>query len=320
VRALYASGVKILVTYPDTRRTMEALRSLDFVAVAAHAMTPTAELADMVLPKTTTLEEEEVSFMPSGPTVLFTRAVVPPQGEARSEIDIALPLLAKMGERQAVARHLLPWRTQREFNTYLLGDSGIRIEDLERTGCHQVSAEPVADRPFATPTGKIELFSTTMAGLGLDPLPAYNPPSRERLSEVETRRYPLLLVTGDREKSYHHSRFRDQPWAIKVSPDPRLTMHPDTAHALGLGDGAWVRDEVARGKGACRLRIKLTEATPPNVVNTGMGWWLPSDPAPEHGALDININAALAYDGPWDPVSGSSDVRGLPCRVEPIAG
>ena len=143
VRALYASGVNILVTYPDTRRTMAALRSLDFVAVAAHAMTPTAEFADIVLPKTTTLEEEEVSFMPSGPTVLFTRAVVPPQGEARSEIDIALPLLAKMGERQAVARHLLPWRSQREFNTYLLGDCGIRIEDLERTGYAQVHAEPV---------------------------------------------------------------------------------------------------------------------------------------------------------------------------------
>ncbi len=163
VRALYASGVNILVTYPDTRRTMEALRSLDFVAVAAHAMTPTAEFADIVLPKTTTLEEEEVSFMPSGPTVLFTRAVVPPQGEARSEIDIALPLLAKMAERQAVTQHLLPWRSQREFNTYLLGDSGIRIEDLERTGYAQVSPEPAADRPFATPTTKIELFSTTMA-------------------------------------------------------------------------------------------------------------------------------------------------------------
>jgi anaerobic selenocysteine-containing dehydrogenase len=320
VRALYASGVNILVTYPDTRRTMEALRSLDFVAVAAHAMTPTAEFADIVLPKTTTLEEEEVSFMPSGPTVLFTRAVAPPQGEARCEIDIALPLLAKMSERQAVARHLLPWRSQREFNTYLLGDCGIRIEDLEKTGYAQVSAEPVAGRPFATPTTKIELFSTTLDSLGLDPLPAYDPPSRERLPEVETRRYPLLLVTGDREKSYHHSRFRDQPWAIKVSPDPRLTMHPDTARALGLDEGAWVRLEVARGKGACRLRVKLTDTTPLGVVNTGMGWWLPSDPAPEHGALDVNINAALAYDGPWDPVSGSSDVRGLPCRVEPIVG
>ena len=55
------------------------------------------------------------------------------------------------------------------------------------------------------------------------------------------------------------------------------------------------------------------------VVNTGMGWWLPSDPAPEHGALDVNINAALAYDGPWDPVSGSSDVRGIPFRVVQLA-
>ena len=123
VRALYASGVNILITYPNTRRTIEALRSLDFVAVAGHTMTPTAEHADIVLPKTTTLEEEEVSFMPSGPTVLFTRALAPPQGEARCEIDIALPLLQKLTERQAIARHLLPWRSQREFNTYLLGES-----------------------------------------------------------------------------------------------------------------------------------------------------------------------------------------------------
>jgi anaerobic selenocysteine-containing dehydrogenase len=319
VRALYASGVNILVSYPNTRRTIEALRALDFVAVAAHAMTPTAEFADIVLPKTTTLEEEEVSFMPSGPTVLFTRAVVPPQGEARCEIDIALPLLAKMGERQAVRKHLLPWRSQREFNAYLLGDCSIRIEDLERTGYAQVPAQPVGDRPFATPTGKIELYSTAMADVGLDPLPAYAPPAREGLPPEVAQRYPLVLVTGDREKSYHHSRFRDQAWALKVSPDPRLTMHPDTARALGLDDGAWVRLEVARGPGACRLRIKVTDATPAGVVNTGMGWWLPADPAPEHGALDVNINAALPYEGPWDPVSGSSDVRGLRCRVEPLA-
>ena len=316
VRALYASGVNILVTYPDTRRTMEALRSLDFVAVATHAMTPTAEFADIVLPKTTTLEEEEVSFMPSGPTVLFTRAVVPPQGEARSEIDIALPLLEKLAERQALTRHLLPWRSQRAFNAYLLGDSGIRIEDLERTGYAEVDPAPVSGRPFATPTGKIELYSTTMEGVGLDPLPAYDAPSRERLAPEDSKRYPLILVTGDREKSYHHSRFRDQDWARKVSPDPRLTMHPDTARDLGLDDGAWVKLEIARGKGTCRLRIKLTDTTPAGVVNTGMGWWLPSDPSPEHGALDVNINAALPYDGPWDPVSGSSDVRGHLCRVE----
>jgi thiosulfate reductase / polysulfide reductase chain A len=322
VRALYASGVNILVTYPNTRRSIAALRALDFVAVATHSMTPTAEYADIVLPKTTTLEEEDVSFMPSGPTVLFTRALAPPQGEARSELDIALPLLEKMAERQALTRHLLPWRSQREFNLYLLGESGITIEELERTGYKQLRAEPVTpqERPFATRSGKIELYSPLLAELGLDPLPNYAAPSRTRLPDFVTREFPLVLVTGDREKSYHHSRFRDQPWALKVSPDPRLTMHPETARALGLKDGAWVALEVAQGKGACRLRLKFSEATPRDVVNTGMGWWLPSAAAPDRGALDININAALDYGGPYDPFSGSSDIRGLACRVTAIGG
>jgi len=310
VRALYASGVNIVVTYPDARRTMEALRSLDFVAVAAHAMTPTAAQADLVLPKTTTLEEEEISFNPKGSIVQFTRALVPPQGEARSEIDIVRPLLDRMAELGALGRDLVPWRSQREFNRFILGDSGIGIEDLETVGYHRVEPPPSdAPRPYATPTGKIELFSTVLEELGLDPLPAHAPPLQG------DARFPLVLVTGDRERSYHHSRFRDQSWALKVSPDPRLTMHPDTARMLGLQDGAWVKLEVMRGKGACRLRVRLTDETPPNVVNTGMGWWLPAQ-APDYGALDVNINAALDYEGPWDPVSGSSNVRGMPCRVQ----
>jgi anaerobic selenocysteine-containing dehydrogenase len=313
VRALYASGVNIAVTYPDTRRTMEALRALDFVAVAAHAMTPTAANADLVLPKTTTLEEEEVTFNPKGSMVQFTRALVPPQGEARSEIDIVRPLLDRMAERGAIGRDLLPWRSQREFNRFLLGDSGIPIKELEARGYHRAQPAPSAvSRPYATPTGKIEVFSTVLHELGLDPLPAYAPPP------PGDDGFPLVLVTGDRERSYHHSRFRDQSWALKVSPDPRLTMHPDTARTLGVDDGAWVRLEVARGKGTCRLRVKLSDETPPDVVSTGMGWWLPRQP-PDYGVYDININAALGYEGPWDPVSGSSNVRGMRCRVEVIA-
>ena len=317
VRALYASGVNILVTYPDTRRTIEALKSLDFVVVAAHQMTPTAEWADIVLPKTTTLEEEEVSFVPSGPTVVLTRAVVPPQGEARMEIDIAVPLLDRLEARQAIAKRLLPWRTQREFNTHLLGDSGITMADLLAKGFHQVSGEAVpSDRPFPTKSGKVELYSPVLSELGLDPLPAHVEPAREAKSAEVRARYPLTVVTGDREKSYHHSRFRDQPWALKVSPDPRLVMHPATAHGHGLADGDWVRLEVEGAQGHCELKIKFSDAQPADVVSTGMGWWRPAEPAPHHGALNVNINAALSYAGPYDPISGSSDIRGQLCRVE----
>ncbi len=318
VRALYVSGVNIVVTYPDTKRTIEAMRALDFVAVASHQVTPTTEFADLVLPKTVTLEEEEVSFSAASRTVYFTRAVVPPRGEARDELGIAAPLLDRLEVRQATSKRLLPWRTQQEFNAYLLSETDIDISELKAKGYCQLDDEPAYNNTqFATPTGKVELFSTTLDELGLDPLPAFSQPARDEVSASAAEQYPLTLISGDRERQYHHSRFREEKWAAKVSPDPVLIMHPETAGHYEFADGDWIQLEVAGMNGACRLRIKLSEGTPRDVVNTGMGWWRPSEAGPEHGALDININAVLSYNGPFDPISGSSNVRGMRCRVSP---
>ena len=320
VRALYVSGVNILVTYPDTARTSQALRGLDFLAVATHEMTPTAELADLVLPKTTALEEEEVSFMPAGPAVLYTRNAVAPRGEARCDLDIAVALLDRMAKRGALTRNFIPWRSQRAFNEFLLGASGISISELQRSGYAQFPYQlgNFEDRPFATKSGKIELLAESMRAVGLDPLPDYVPPARE-LEPAQVRdEYPLILLTGDREKSYHHSRFRGQPWAAKVSPDPVLLIHPETAARLGIADRDWVALETSKGQSSCRLRAKISDAVASDVVSTGMGWWRPDAPGPQHGALDININAALSYNGPFDPASGSPDVRGLLCRVRRV--
>jgi len=320
VRALYVSGVNIVVTYPDTARTIEALRSLDFLTVATHEMTPTAELADIVLPKSTALEEEEVSFAPAGPAVLYTRNAVPPRGEARCDLDVAGPLLDRMRDRGALTKNFIPWRSQRAFNEFLLGDSGISIPDLQRAGYVQIPYQlgTFENQPFATSTGKIELFSEAMRAIGLDPLPDYVPPARERESAHIRSRYPLILLTGDREKTYHHSRFREQPWAAKISPEPNLLIHPQTARKLAIADGDWVVLETSKGRASCRLRVKTSDAVAADVVSTGMGWWQPAAPGPEHGALDVNINAALSYDGPFDPAAGSPDARGLLCRVRRI--
>jgi anaerobic selenocysteine-containing dehydrogenase len=318
---MYISGVNIAVTYPNTQRTLEALRCLDFVAVAAHEMTPTAQMADIVLPKTTALEEEEVSFAPASATVLYTRAAAQPNGEARCDLDIAVALLDRLEARGALTRRLLAWRSQREFNEFILGDSGISLAELQRSGCIQVPFRlgNFAEQPFATPSRKVELISEAMRAAGLDPLPDYVPPARESVDVDVRASYPLILLTGDREKTYHHSRFRGQPWAVKVSPDPILLIHPDTAQALGIEAGDWVTVETPAQLPPCRLRANLTDATAPDVVSTGMGWWRPDAQAPQHGALDININAAMSYDGPFDPASGSPDARGLLCRVARVA-
>lgn len=131
---MYVSGVNIVVTYPNSPRTAAALKSLDFLAVATQTMTPTAELADLVLPKTTTLEEEEVSLNPCGPCLTYTRAAVPPLGEARSDLAIAIDLLDRLEQRSAVTKNFFPWRTQRQFCEYLLAPTGVALDDLAARG------------------------------------------------------------------------------------------------------------------------------------------------------------------------------------------
>lgn len=319
VRALYVSGVNIAVTYPDTPRTVQALRSLDFLAVATSTMTPTAALADLVLPKTTTLEEEEVSVHAAGPCVTFTAAASARRGEAKPDIEIAAALLDRMRERGALFAELMPWRTQRQLNEYLLAQTDIGIEALAARGYAEFpwSYGDFERQVFRTPTGKVELYSERMAQHGLDPLPDWVPPASHITADEV---FPLLLQTGLRERSYHHSRFREQSWATKVSPDPLLRIHPATAAHLGIADGEWVGVRTRGHAGRCRLKATVTDATAEDTVVTGMGWWRPGGESPYYGALDININAAMSYGGPYDPASGSTDTRGIPCRVERLAG
>ncbi len=314
VRAMYVSGVNIAVTYPDTQRTLAALRSLDFLAVATHSMNPTAAVADIVLPKTTTLEEEDVTINAHGPCVSWTAALSERMGEARPDVEIAAGLIERMAARGAADPRLMPWRTQREFNAFLVGDTSLDLDAIARDGfaTFEYTQGDFASQTFKTPSGKVELWSQRMADAGLDPLPDWVPTGA---SQSDDPAYPFTLQTGLREKTYHHSRFREQAWARKVSPDPLLRIHPETAQALDIADGEWVRVETPRGQGACRLKAAVSEATAPGIVATGMGWWLPEAAGPEFGALDININAALSYAGPYDPASGSADTRGVPCRI-----
>ncbi|MDD9925188.1 MAG: molybdopterin-dependent oxidoreductase [Rhodospirillaceae bacterium] len=321
VRAMYISGVNIVVTYPDAARTIEALKSLDFIAVATQNLNPTSAYADIVLPKTTTSEEEEVQLIWGGPCIGYTNPVVAPRGEARCDLDIALALRDRLVARQALTQDFLPWADQRAFNEFLLGDSGITIDALREQGYATFPYELGAfeQNGFATSTGKVELYSERLDALGLDPLPNYTPPTADT-SDAEVRAaYPLVLLTGLREKTYHHSRFRDQAWARKVSPDPLIQIHPDTAAEHGICDSQWITVHTADTDTTCRARAQVTEGAPPGVVATGMGWWDPLSDDPEFGARDININGAMSYGGPWDPVTGSSDSRGRRCRITPLA-
>ena len=321
VRALYASGVNIAITYPDTAKTIEALRGLDLFVVAAHTMTPTAAWADFILPKTTTIEEEQVHIHQGGPCVTYTCAGADRDGDVKPDIEIARGIIDRLVPRGAADGRFLPWEDEAAFNAYLLQDSDVPLADLKRDGfvTFPYKLGDFDNRPFRGPTGKIELYSESMASVALDPLPAYVPPSYSVRQPDDGDAFPLILQTGLREKTYHHSRFREQAWARKVSPDPVVYVHPQTAERYAIAEGSWITVRTPGASGRCRLKARLTADTLPDVLTTGVGWWLPEAPAPDFGARDININAAMSYSGRWDAASGSADTRGIACFIEQVS-
>jgi anaerobic selenocysteine-containing dehydrogenase len=232
-------------------------------------------------------------------------------------MEIAAGLLARMRARGALTAEFLPWENQAAFNQFLIGEAQIDQDTLRRDGFVEFSCTfgDFAEQSIKTPSGKFELYSNTLAKLGLDPLPDHVAPLYARAATTVSADFPLVLQTGQREKTYHHSRFREQAWARKVSPDPTIRIHPETAGRLGLADGSWILVETEAGPAPCRLRAEVTDRTAPDVVTTGIGWWRPEASGPEFAVLDINVNAALTYAGPMDPMSGSVDTRALPCRL-----
>ena len=192
-------------------------------------------MGDLVLPKTTTLEEEEINLNQKAPCVTYTGATSRRDGDVKSDLDIAVELIDRLAARGAADPKFLPWRTRAEFNDYLVRDSEIDVEALRKTGYAKFpyALRNFEAQPFATPSGRIELYSQNMERNGHDPLPAYIPPAYVREDAATVADYPLVLQTGLREKTFHHSRFREQAWTKKVSPDPVVYMHPETAARFG---------------------------------------------------------------------------------------
>jgi anaerobic selenocysteine-containing dehydrogenase len=321
IKAMYVTGVNIALTYPDTQKTLEALRKLDFLVCATHTMTPVAELADIVFPKTTILEEDALCEVYLGKCVSSTQKAIEPVGECRDDFAIAIDLVKKLEEKGAIEKNYLFFENTTEFLREQLKDTGISLEEIREKGFVPVPVEykQYEEEGFKTPTGKVELYSTILEKFGYAPLPFFEEPPESPISTPSVAKtYPLILLTGVRHIAYHHSRFRDHEWARKIEPHPRVEIHPKAAAERGIADGDWVSIETPRGKGTCKQKARVTEDIRPDVVSAPMGWWYPEKPGPEHGCFESNASAAMTYGPPWDPIIGCTSVKGILCQVTKV--
>ena len=94
VFGMYILGENPAASFPDTTRTVEALRSLDFLVVQDIFLTETAQLADVVLPGASFAESSGTFINAEGRTQKLNRAIPP---LTRPDWEVIAELSSKMG-------------------------------------------------------------------------------------------------------------------------------------------------------------------------------------------------------------------------------
>jgi anaerobic selenocysteine-containing dehydrogenase len=293
---------------------------LDLLVVADYFMTPTAEIADYVLPAATWLERDELCDDGYTDYIAVRQKAVEPLGEARHDLEIVIGLVGRVPWADKAR---VPWGSVDECHDWMVAGMGLTFAELKEQGYYQ---EPRKYRKyeqngFDTPSGKVELVASRFAGLGYDPLPFYVEPSESPLGRTAmVADYPLVLITGARHIEYMTSEGRQVPELRADRPDPEVEIHPEAAGKAGLAEGEWAWLETPRKRGEkTKLKVRFNKDLDPRVVSAAYGWWYPELPGPEHGCFESNVNTVLDMGPPWEEICGSVPLRGTLCRLTPGA-
>lgn len=324
VKALICAGGNPIINIQNSRRVWEALRRLELLVVIDFFMTPTAELADYVLPASMwperdeccdlriPIRERDLTYM-SG--ICARRKVVEPPYECWHDMKISIELVKRIPWAN---RKFIPWNSVEEFNEWRIRNMGITFEEFKE---RKYMAKPIRYEKykyggFKTPTGKVELYSTIFEKYGYDPLPIYVEPPESPISTPELlKEYPYILVTGSRSIVFFHSEGRQIPSLRRVTPDPEVEIHPDTALKLNVKNGDWVWIETPQIKGVrVKFKVRVTSNVHPMVLHARHGWWYPEKAGLEHRCFESNINVIIS-DTLRERICGSVTDRGTLCKV-----
>jgi len=282
IRMIYASGGDLFNQCPNVNKMIASLDRVEFIVAQDHFLTPTARYADIVLPATTFWERNDVHtpWAGAGHYAIFMRQAIAPMYECRNDIDIFAELAGRVGIGGYNNKSELAWLRE------LTGDAVHDFAQFMESGVARFPspADAVAfareirdpDRhKFSTPSGKIEIYSTTLANnpdpysLGrIPPIPTWIPLA------AQDARYPLQLCTP-KSRARTHSIHGNQPGLARVDPDT-VWIHPADAAQRGIVDRQRVR--VFNDRGATLLPAQVTDRIARGVVSIKEGaWFVPDD-------------------------------------------
>jgi biotin/methionine sulfoxide reductase len=307
IRLVYWAGGNPFHHHQDLFRLRDAFAKPETIVVHEPWWTATARHADIVLPATTPLERNDIGGSGRDPFLFAMQRAIDPVGEARDDFAIFGALAERLGTRDAYDEGLDEdgWlRRIYEIARARLAERNIDAPPFETfwaDGYLQVPEPPETVSPLAgfraepdaqklnTPSGKIELYSQTIADFGYDDVrghPAWYEPV-EWLGAPLAARFPLHLISPQPADKLH-SQLDGSAGSkrAKVGGRGELLMHPDDARQRGIRPGTVVR--VFNDRGATLAGATLTADIVAGVVRLPTGAWF--DPLPGSERLDTHGN------------------------------
>ncbi len=299
IRLLVWAGGNPFHHHQDLGRLRRAFAAPETIVVHDPFWTATARHADLVFPSTVTLERNDIGGAPNDPWLVAMQRAVAPPGQARDDYAVLSDLAGALGIGDVFTegRDAAGW-VRHIYDTWRAGVAEVGVEapafdafwaagrvrlprvddDLVQFGAFR--ANPAAN-PLATPSGKVELYSETIAGFGYDDCPGHPAwlEPREWVGATIADRLPLTLVANN-PKARLHSQLDDGAFSrsTKVQGREPMRIHPDDAAARGITDGDVVR--LYNDRGSCLAGAVLRGEVMRGVVqlSTGAGYD-PLDPA-----------------------------------------
>jgi anaerobic selenocysteine-containing dehydrogenase len=246
----------------------QALARTEHVVVSDIYLTDTAYYADLFLPTTTFMEEEDLVVTDWWQANFgYVRPVIPPCGEAKSDLAIFQGLAARLGFGTEMAGSPGEWLSRLIAP---MQDYGITLDRLRLEGWirHPLAQDvPFADRTFYTPSQKFEFLSAW----GEDFCPTVD--------------YPLYLISGKT-----NTRLNSQVLDHERGMLPQLWAHPEVLVEAGLSAGAEALVESSYGH--MRVQVHADAQQRRDTLFTTQGNWLSAGGTPNQVTGNV-----ISHDG-----------------------
>lgn len=296
----------------DTIRILEDHRKCEFIICSDIFMTPSAKYSDIILPATSVFEGNNiVNPWIGGNYILKNNQVIKPLFDCRFEWEWLKDVAKGLGlyEEFIDGKPNLEQWLEENYNVLREKETGLPdYQTFSKLGgwqykdpiCSVAFEQEIADpehHPFATPSGKIEIFSKRLYDFhqwdDIPAIPKYVPCPEGPEDDLKEK-YPLQLI-GWHTRRRCHSIHDNNEWQDEIEM-PGLWIHPEDAKERNIKQGELVK--IWNDRGAVKIPAIVTKRIRKGVVAMSQGGWYTPNEAGEDVRGSINVLTSAEHRTP----------------------